>query len=189
MGLALNGTFYGTHWNLATACGKHLHILCRDEDTETQGGEGAYPQYTARGPWSLFTILLQGPPPAPLWMRARACVWLCVSQVWARTHLTSFMSTADREEEKTGIFIPMRAWRFGVILAFKVALEDTCMLLAWGCHRQHLFLCRWKCPSKALLCTLLDFHTETLDTAGIRQLRGLRYMSDQMEQVCELVCA
>lgn len=138
-----------------------------------------YPQYTARGPWSLFAVLLQCPPPAPLWMRARACVWLCVSQVWARTHLTSFMSIADREEEKTGIFIPMRAWRFGLILAFKVALEDTCMLLAWGCHRQHLFCAAGDAPQKHSFALYLIFtqklfiqqeldSSEVLDTWAIK---------------------
>lgn len=64
------------------------------------------------------------------------------------------------------------------------------MLLAWGCHRQHLFCAAGNAPQKHsfalyLIFTQKLFIQQELDSSEVLDT----YMSNQMEQVCELVCA
>lgn len=169
MGLALNGTFYGTHWDLAISCGKHLRILCRDEDTETRGGEGALPAvHSKKAVESVCSFTTVSTSCTFVNESARMCVVVCAASTSMHTSYKFHEHSWQRGEDRH--FYPYEGMMFwGVNLAFKVALEDTCMLLAWGCHRQHLFCTAGNAPSKALLCTLLDFHAETLPTAGIRR--------------------
>lgn len=155
--------------------GTHPHTICRDEDADRDSGrlsnlpvvhskKVAEPNFSVATVSTLCALVNES-----MHMCAVVCVAVC-----ACTRLTSFMSTVDRGEEKIGIFTPIRAQSFGGKPGLKGCPQRYLLYaLGLGMPRTIPLLYCYKCPSKALLCTLLDFLAGTLQTAGIRQLRGL----------------
>lgn len=84
------------------------------------------------------------------------CVVVCVASVSMHTSYKFHEHSWQRGGEDRH-FYPYEGMTLGVNLAFKVALEDTCMLLAWGCHRQHLFCAAGNAPQKHSFALYLIF--------------------------------
>lgn len=81
------------------------------------------------------------------WERAHVCGCVCCKCGHAHILQVSWAQLTERRRRQAFLSL----WGhdvLGVNLTFKVALEDTCMLLAWGGHRQHLFCTAGNAPPK-----------------------------------------